>query len=79
MPLLDKKTHFSGIAHGTWCNDSQNLVTILCHDASNIDKPILSCHNVVVDTLVQLPPSVLDHEVVYFNTDSILSILVQGF
>ena len=47
MPLLDKKrvvTHFSGIAHGTWCKDSLNLVTILGHDASNIDKPILSQH-----------------------------------
>ena len=31
-----------------------------------------SCHNVVVKTLVQLPPSVLDHEKVNFNTDPII-------
>ena len=72
MPLLDKKrvvTHFSGIAHGTWCKDSLNLVTILGHDASNIDKPIF------VPTLWSTHWYNYHHQ--YWTKNRSISILIQ--
>ena len=72
MPLLDKKrvvTHFSGIAHGTWCKDSLNLVTILGHDASNIAKPIF------VPTLWSTHWYNYHHQ--YWTKNRSISILIQ--